>query len=406
MVKRSPDTIAAEGTRWRVGIAALAVLIVAAVTIGVGAVPVRTNVADTTPLPVPNAVLPDSPGTPTPTPRVIAVPETSTSPPATMARPTVTPTPASLALAATAPPALPTVTPTPWLMVAEEAPPATTERPATRLPAATATPSPTPAKSALPSIVALPSPTAPLPSPTVAPAIASTASRQLEFGAEDWAGGFYRGDGRAYGRRWVALYGAGSAYPRATLSFDLDRAPAERAALTVVGLDDEWAAPNAINLEVNGESVYSGPSPFANWDGVGNGADAAWTAATFTIPANMLRAGANEIALTNKTPGANFNAPPYILLADATLDLPAGAVSVTPLTNENDRKDKPAKNRAVPKEKGPKTEKNDQVKSNPAKPPRPKANNPGHQKAKKAKPAGKGGNGHGKQKGKHGRGHE
>ena len=233
---------------------------------------------------------------------------------------------------------------------------------------------------------------------TAAPTIAPALAQPLAFAAGDWAGGFYRGDGRAYGRRWVALYGADSAYPRATLSFSLEQAPVEPVTLTIVGLDDEWAAPNAIALEVNGKAIFTGASPFANWDGVGDGADATWTAAIFTIPNGALRAGRNDITLTNQTPGANFNAPPYVLLAEATLDLPADAASVTPLANERDRKDKPEKSKAGRDESGQKLVQDGGGKDHRAKPPK--------AKAKKAKPAGKGGTGHGKQKGKRGRGHK
>jgi hypothetical protein len=153
---------------------------------------------------------------------------------------------------------------------------------------------------------------------------------RLAFTAEDWAGGFYRGDSRFYGRPWVAVYGAFSAYPRATLRFSLDAAPAGAATFTVSGLDDEWAARNEMALEVNGARVFTGPSPFPNWDGVGYGAGAAWTDATFTIPAGALRAGANEITVANLTPAASFNAPPYILLATATLEFPRAAPGPTP----------------------------------------------------------------------------
>ena len=112
---------------------------------------------------------------------------------------------------------------------------------------------------------------------------------RLDFTADQWAGGFYRGDSRAYGRPWTAIYGAYSAYPRAVISFVLDAAPAEPATLVVTGLDDEWDALNAIVLEVNGQPLFSGASPFANWDGVGDGSQAAWTSVQVTVPAGVLQ---------------------------------------------------------------------------------------------------------------------
>jgi hypothetical protein len=218
--------------------------------------------------------------TPTPTPRVIVV----------------------------APPAA-TTQPTPPVIMTATAPPAVITEPTAT---ATLTPAPTPT---------------PLPTATPSPSPLPASPVRIDFTAEDWRGGYYRGDSQAYGRPWVAVYGAASAYPRATLQFTLDATPDRPATLAITGLDDELTALNPIAVEVNGEPIYSGPSPFLNWDGVGNGADAAWTAARFTIPTGYLRAGRNEIAVANRSPAASFNAPPYVLLADASLDIPGASAS-------------------------------------------------------------------------------
>jgi hypothetical protein len=87
---------------------------------------------------------------------------------------------------------------------------------------------------------------------------------------------------------------------------------------------------------VNDQQVFSGPSPFLNWDGVGNGEDAAWTEVAVTIPAELLKRGRNEITIANLSPSGNFNAPPYVLLAEATLDAPGARV--TPLTPDESRR--------------------------------------------------------------------
>ena len=84
-----------------------------------------------------------------------------------------------------------------------------------------------------------------------------------------------------------------------------------------------------VAIEVNGQTVFTGPSPFRNWDGVSTGANVDWTQAVITIPAGSLHAGRNELAIANLTPSANFNAPPYVLLAGATLDVPGAGI--TPL---------------------------------------------------------------------------
>ena len=177
-------------------------------------------------------------------------------------------------------------------------------------------PTPTPTPTATPRPTATPTPPPTL-TPTPPPAL------RVAFAAEDWAGGYYRGDREYYGRPWVAVYGARSAYPWATLTFALAAPPSGPATLTLTGLDDEWAGPNEIALELNGRRVYAGPSPFPDWDGVGTGEDAAWTAVAFALPAELLRAGPNEVAVANLAPAANFGTPPYVLLAEATLEVPA-----------------------------------------------------------------------------------
>jgi len=172
-----------------------------------------------------------------------------------------------------------------------------------------------------------PAPRLPAAIPTIAPA----PIERISFSAEEWQGGYYRGDSLAYGRPWVALYGASSRYPNATLTLTLEENPVGTAFITIAGLDDEWQAVNEIALEVNGERVFSGPSPFANWDGIGNGATAAWTTIPFTIPPDIMRAGPNEIQILNLTPGSNFDAPPYLLLADATLQIRTTTGRPTPV---------------------------------------------------------------------------
>ncbi len=164
---------------------------------------------------------------------------------------------------------------------------------------------------------------APATTPTPRPAATATPDddegTSVAFAADAWEDAYYQGNGEFYGRAWVAVYGAESEFPRATLAFDLDDAPQEDVVLTVDGLDDEWDPKNRIQLEVNGRAVYRGQSWFADWDGVGTGENAAWTTVRITIPAELLREGANEVAFVSREPVANFGSPPYILLAEATL---------------------------------------------------------------------------------------
>jgi probable HAF family extracellular repeat protein len=149
------------------------------------------------------------------------------------------------------------------------------------------------------------------------------ASTQFTFGADEWRGGLYQGNGAWYGRPWVAVYGAFSEHPVAVLSFALDAAPSSESILTLTGLDDEFPANVTIAVSANGTQIYSGPSPFANWDGnmANQGADAAWMQATFVIPTTLLIAGTNELAVANLEPSSTVGAPPWVLLSDAMLEI-------------------------------------------------------------------------------------
>ena len=170
--------------------------------------------------------------------------------------------------------------------------------------------------------------------PNAVPIVPSSAA--ATFTAADWTGAFYRGDDQFYGRPWSAIYGAASDYPQATIRFRLDAPPSGPATLTLTGLDDELADLNPIAIEVNDQQVFNGPSPFLSWDGVGNGENAAWTEVEVTIPAELLQRGRNEITVANLSPSGNFNAPPYVLLGDASLEAPGARV--TPITADESRR--------------------------------------------------------------------
>jgi len=197
---------------------------------------------------------------------------------------------------------------------------------ATRAPITITIPTSTPRPTSTPIPTATPSPTP----PSVAPS--------LTFTADDWAGAYYQGNGQFYGRAWVAVYGALSDFPRAALSFDLPAAPDVPMALQIVGLDDERVERNRIALEINGQVVYEGGSPFADWDGVGNGANAAWTQVTVVLPPSLLQAGTNEVAIANLEPVASFNSVFYVLLSDAAL-FPAPAALLATAEAEADSDD-------------------------------------------------------------------
>jgi serine/threonine-protein kinase len=143
----------------------------------------------------------------------------------------------------------------------------------------------------------------------------------LDFGPDAWEGGYYRGDSGFLGRPWVAIYGAQSGRGQITLSFTLDDDPTGEATLTITGINDEWASPNPMIIEVNGREIYNGPCPFPAWDGRGNGEDAVWGTTSWTIPARTLQAGRNTITISNLTNSAATNAPPYIDISTTTIEI-------------------------------------------------------------------------------------
>jgi len=214
--------------------------------------------------------------------------------------------------------------------------------------APTATPRPTPSPA--------PSPTA-----TPPPIVPATGAAGITFAAEDWQGGLFRGDGQAYGRPWVAVYGAQSLYPRATLTFTLPSAPSDTVAFHVAGLDDEIAGPTGIAIEINGVPVQLA-SPFADFNG--DFANANWTELDLLIPAELLQAGQNSIAFANLAQSASVGLPPYFLLGEGTIQ-PATDAEVGPATTVieiqlSDRGDKPEakeqKNKGKNDEKGKKND--------------------------------------------------
>jgi serine/threonine-protein kinase len=156
------------------------------------------------------------------------------------------------------------------------------------------------------------------PEPTDTPEIEESAPVSLEFSADDWQGGFTRTDGGFLGRPWTAVYGANSGYGEATLSFELDAAPTGEAELRITGVDDEAGSDGPISVLVNGVEIYSGPSPFPNWDG-GDTSTGPWREERFSIPAGLLQEGENQITVTNLNPSGNIDSPPYVLLSDARL---------------------------------------------------------------------------------------
>ena len=284
---------------------------------------------------------------PTRTPAVSATTQPAT---ATAVPPTAT-VPATATRVPPTPTSLPTATRTP-------VPPTNTAPPPTEAPLPTPRPAPTqtplpPAPTTAPAPVVEDDPSG---DPPIQPVVDSTAvdspsaptarsglggasagSSTVSFAAQNWDGGSFNGDGDYYGRPWVALYGGESGKSSASLSFTLDQAPTGDPIFSVTGLDDEMMAEDtAMRIEVNGQTVYDDASPFPDWNGVGygDGADANWQTLTTAIPAMVFRSGRNTITFTNRSPTGEENMPPWILLGDASIEVPGG-IAVSAADSDN-----------------------------------------------------------------------
>jgi len=226
-----------------------------------------------------------------------------------------------------------TVTPTSRVIVAEPTPtlrPRSADTPSVRssviAPAAVAAASQTPSPRASPA--GTPPPPAASSATIAATLVSSAAGSPTLIPAVSWQGAYRPRDALYFGRPWVAIYGNLSVYPQATAAVRLDAPPTGAATLTLTGIDDEWLDLNPIAIEVNGQQVFAGASPFANWDGTPTGAATAWTPVTITIAPELLRAGRNRITIANLSPSVTVGSPPYVLLGDASLQAPGATVTV------------------------------------------------------------------------------
>ena len=143
----------------------------------------------------------------------------------------------------------------------------------------------------------------------------------IRFEDTDWQGSYRRAAGRTYGGRTATwIYGTATEYSTMQASFDLDQQPAGTAELGVEGMDSEGAAKTPISVRVNGVEVYNGPNPLPDDDQPLE--TGTWAIFTWTFDAALLRAGRNEISVSNLAEGA-FSRPPFFMLDYANLKLAA-----------------------------------------------------------------------------------
>lgn len=162
---------------------------------------------------------------------------------------------------------------------------------------------------------------------TEAPTIASSASggnsgdgtTTISFAPSEWSGACGNVDSAQFGREAVAIRGAESSCPSATIAFRLSEAPAGDTALTVFGFNGE-TTPVMLAIEINGSRSSSSNQFFDVWNGRAPSIDATWGQARIMLPPGYLQAGQNTITLVSTTSGSDENGPPYVLLGEAMLE--------------------------------------------------------------------------------------
>ena len=156
----------------------------------------------------------------------------------------------------------------------------------------------------------------------------TSVSTTIVLAANEWSGGYYRGDSQWYGRPWTAIYGAQSQYPSASFAINIDQTPSDKVVVILTGLNDETGVKSNISVTLNGRSLFNGPSWFNSWDGQGQGQNASWTTVTMRIPASFFTTDTNTFTVQNLRQGSNFSEPPYVLLGATEVQVPGSSASI------------------------------------------------------------------------------
>lgn len=151
----------------------------------------------------------------------------------------------------------------------------------------------------------------------VAATVPAVVPVSVKINASQLDGAYDRDDHTLFGRTEQALYGVGSTFNQATVTFNLDRVPTGKPVLRITGLDDELAAHCNFEVLLNGTSIFNGPNTFPNVQsndtGLG-GKDRYWGDMTIAVPASAFKAGPNTLVLRNTTPWSGQLGVPYILI--------------------------------------------------------------------------------------------
>ncbi len=99
---------------------------------------------------------------------------------------------------------------------------------------------------------------------------------------------------------------------RSTMSakFTISKPVTEEVVLYVKGRDDDYKEKCGISIELNGATIFSGPSKFP---------DAKWETQTYPVSRDLLKTGDNEIKITCTEKDGNLGRPPWFMVAKVAI---------------------------------------------------------------------------------------
>jgi hypothetical protein len=146
----------------------------------------------------------------------------------------------------------------------------------------------------------------------ITPAYAAAPDQALvELAGADFAGGAREHFGAAkLGEQVNYVYAqpTGAAVMRA--GFELKDVPDTPLFLHLKALDDDAAPQCKIDITINGQSVFAGMNKFSRKE---------WRVQRFALPAGVLKAGKNEIVITNAEQEGKLGMPPWFMVATAVI---------------------------------------------------------------------------------------
>lgn len=130
-----------------------------------------------------------------------------------------------------------------------------------------------------------------------------------------WEGGFTDLVVGEYPEGVVVVYGANSDYPEVSKTVEIPYWNETGMMVSLTGIDDELDAQVDIEVLVNGNVVYSGPSSFPNhFAGLTE-----LGVMTFQVPPEYLET-TSVVTVRNLEPDANFGVPPWLQVRDLTVE--------------------------------------------------------------------------------------